>query len=103
MNSKTTSSEPVQDKPDKPTPPTPPNNPGAPIPQVRIDTTTPQLTDAPGNEAKLPHERDESVDMTKKTPHPEIQQAHRDLKKGLVNTDARAADGRPLGDDVPSP
>jgi hypothetical protein len=28
---------------------------------------------------------------------PEMEQAHNDLKRGLVDTDARASDGRPLG------
>ncbi len=78
-----------------------PPKPATPEPQ--IDTTTPQKPSDPGAAGKLPHERDESVNMTDQQPAPEMQQAHRDLKKGLVNTDARAADGRPLGDDVPTP
>lgn len=105
MNAHTTGPAPDPDNPGaaNATPKPPHHHPGAPIAQVRIDTTTAQPADAQGNAAKLPHERDESVDMTNQTPHPQMQQAHRDLKKGLVNTDARAADGRPLGDDVPSP
>lgn len=102
MNSKTAAPTPDEGNPDNQTPPTPHHDPGSRIPLARIDTTTPQSSDAPGHQAKLPHERDESITMTNQTPHPEMQQAHRDLKKGLINTDARAADGRPLGDDIPT-
>ena len=51
---------------------------------------------APGNESQLPHERDQSLHSTSVNTHPVIEQAHKDLKKGLVDTDARASDGRPL-------
>ena len=37
---------------------------------------------------KLPHERDQSVDMTDGIPSPQMQQAYRDVERGLVNTDA---------------
>lgn len=37
---------------------------------------------------KLPHERDQSVDMTDGAPSAEMQQAYRDVERGLVNTDA---------------
>lgn len=37
---------------------------------------------------KLPHERDQSVDMTDGIPSADMQQAHRDVKRGLVDTDA---------------
>lgn len=77
-----------------------PSKPTAPSSQV--DTTTPQQPSDPGAAGKLPHERDQSVNMTDQTPAPKMQQAHQDLQKGLVNTDARAADGTPLGDDVPT-
>ena len=92
----------TDDNPGNATPTPPHHDPGDRIPLARIDTTTPQSTDDPGHAGKLPHERDESVAMTKATPHPEMQQAHKDVQKGLGNTDARAADGRPLGDDVPT-
>ena len=36
---------------------------------------------------KLPHERDESVDMTHGEPDAQIQQAYRDVKRGLQDTD----------------
>lgn len=37
---------------------------------------------------KLPHERDQSVDMTDGIPSAHIQQAYLDVKRGLVDTDA---------------
>lgn len=37
---------------------------------------------------QLPHERDQSVDMTDGIPSATVQQAYKDLKRGLVNTDA---------------
>jgi hypothetical protein len=82
------------------TPSNPTNTPNAP--QAAIDTQTPQHPGDASNAAKLPHERDQSVNMTDATPSPEMQQAHRDVQKGLVDTDARGADGKPLGDDVPT-
>ncbi len=36
---------------------------------------------------KLPHERDQSVDMTQDTPHSEMKQAYSDLQRGLKDTD----------------
>ena len=36
---------------------------------------------------KLPHERDESVDMTHGTPDAHIEQAYRDVQQGLQDTD----------------
>lgn len=71
-------------------------------PESNIDTTTPQKPGDASATAKLPHERDQSVNMTDQAPSPEMQQAHRDLKKGMVDTDARGPDGKPLGDDVPT-
>ncbi|WP_284337922.1 hypothetical protein [Comamonas sp. NoAH] len=71
-------------------------------PETQIDTTRRQTPGDPGASGKLPHERDQSVNMTDQTPSPDMQQAHRDLKKGLVDTDARGTDGKPLGDDVPT-
>ncbi len=52
---------------------------------------------AHGNESQLPHERDQSLHATGGNVQPEMEQAHNDLKRGLVDTDARAGDGRPLG------
>lgn len=76
--------------------------PSPPAPAPRIDTTQAQKPSDSSNAAKLPHERDQSVNMTDQAPSPEMQQAHRDLQKGLVDTDARGPDGKPLGDDVPT-
>jgi hypothetical protein len=36
--------------------------------------------------AQLPHERDQSTDMTAATPDPAIHQAAKDLKRGLSDT-----------------
>lgn len=79
-----------------------PHNTTPNAPQADINTQSKQTPADTGNEAKLPHERDQSVNMTDHQPDPQMQQAHRDLKKGLVDTDARGADGKPLGDDVPT-
>ena len=79
------------------TPRTTPN-----APQADINTQAQQTPGDSGNAAKLPHERDQSVNMTDQQPAPEMQQAHRDLQKGMVDTDARGADGKPLGDDIPT-
>lgn len=37
---------------------------------------------------KLPHERDQSVNMTDGIPSADMQQAYRDVQRGLVDTDA---------------
>lgn len=34
----------------------------------------------------LPHERDQSIDMTDAPPDPQVQQASRDLRRGLQDT-----------------
>ena len=36
---------------------------------------------------KLPHERDQSVDMTHGQPDVQVQQAYRDVQRGLQDTD----------------
>ena len=73
--------------------------PGPTGPEPSIDTTKRQMpgpdtqgplkTDlAKDPEApKLPHERDESVDMTHGEPDAHMQQAYRDVKRGLQDTD----------------
>ncbi|MEG3002468.1 MAG: hypothetical protein RR855_18165 [Comamonas sp.] len=71
-------------------------------PETQIDTTVPQSPSDPGNAGKLPHERDQSVDATNRAPDPQMQQAYRDLQKGLVDTDARGASGRPLDSKAPA-
>lgn len=73
-----------------------------PPPPTEVDTTTPQSPNDPGHTGKLPHERDQSVDATDAKPDPTMKQAYSDLKKGLVDTDARGASGRPLGSKAPA-
>ena len=69
---------------------------------AQINTQQPQSPSDAGAAAKLPHERDQSVNMTDHTPSPEMQQAHHDVQRGMVDTDARNADGTPAGEDVPT-
>lgn len=70
--------------------------------EAQIDTTREQHPDDPSKAAKLPHERDQSLGATSDEIHPEMKQAHEDLKNGLKDTDARGKDGRPLGTKQPS-
>lgn len=65
--------------------------------ETKVNLTKKGDTSDPGNESRLPHERDQSLQSTGDLLHPEMKQAHNDLKKGLVDTDARATDGRPIG------
>jgi hypothetical protein len=59
----------------------------------RTNTTNP--TEQPGSgpenlkgpEPRLPHERDQATDMTNGERHPEVEQAYKDLKRGLQDTD----------------
>ena len=73
----------------------------SPAPPVRsVDTTTrstePDAQNATADASlqeqaempKLPHERDQSVDMTDGIPSAHMQQAYLDVKRGLVDTDA---------------
>ena len=53
---------------------------------------------------KLPHEQDESVGSTGGVPSPEMQQAYKDVKRGLQDTSrgtAADADYQKLKNDVP--
>ena len=43
--------------------------------------------DLRGPEARLPHERDQATDMTDGERHPEVEQAYKDLQRGLQDTD----------------
>lgn len=43
---------------------------------------------------KLPHERDQSVDMTHGQPDAQVQQAYRDVQRGLQDTDRGPPAGR---------
>lgn len=65
--------------------------------ETKINLTQGDSTPSPGHTALLPHEKDQSLQATEPNPHPEMKQAHQDVKSGLVDTDARAKDGRPLG------
>ncbi|GAB2816903.1 hypothetical protein GCM10027276_17480 [Comamonas piscis] len=82
--------------PDK-DPHTPPNS-----EETKVNTTRKQQPHDPGTQAKMPHEKDQSVGETSQQPSPEMEQAHTDLKRGLVDTDARAPDGRPKGSKQPA-
>lgn len=60
-----------------------------------VDTTAREDGDA--NESpKLPHERDESVDMTHGEPSEKMRQAHDDVVSGQKDTDARNSEARRL-------
>lgn len=78
-----------------------PVNPNPPAPPVRSVDTTSRAPDPDAQNAntddslkeqadmpKLPHERDQSVGMTDGNPSPAMQQAYKDVERGLVNTDA---------------
>lgn len=83
------------------TPPTAPRKeeeiiPSAPVPartERRVNTTRPAVQPGSGPEdlsapeSRLPHERDQAVDMTDGARHPEIEQAYEDLQRGLQDTD----------------
>ena len=66
--------------------------------ETRIDTTKPQGPQDASAAPKLPHERDQSPDASGRVPQPAMRQAAKDLKKGLIDTDARGKDGRPAID-----
>ena len=76
--------------------PTKSNPPFTHTPEVQINTEKRSRPNDPGSSAQLPHERDQSIDMTGGKKSPAMEQAHKDLKRGLRDTDARGADGRPL-------
>ncbi|CAN5287314.1 hypothetical protein BH11PSE9_BH11PSE9_19280 [soil metagenome] len=65
-----------------------PNLPGKTVPrEANADKTAVDLTDEThSGEAALPHERDQSVGMTGGVPSKTVQQAHRDVKRGLQDT-----------------
>ncbi len=51
----------------------------------------PAKEQAPGDRdalPQMPHERDQSVGMTDFNPSPKVQQAYKDVTRGLVDTDA---------------
>lgn len=70
--------------------------PSAPVPartERRVNTTQPQPQPGSGPEdltapeGRLPHERDQSIDMTDGARHPEVEQAYKDVQRGLRDTD----------------
>lgn len=70
--------------------------------EVKITNKRAQRPQDPGNQSKLPHERDQSIDSTRNEPHTEMKQAYKDVSKGLKDTDERAKDGRPVGSKIPT-
>jgi hypothetical protein len=83
---------------------------GAPSPSNLVSKTPRPPGSCPAtpedDRLELPHERDQATDSTARTPDPAIQQAHEDLKKGLVDTDMRATpglDARERARQVPGP
>ena len=73
--------------------------PSAPVPaRTERRTNTTRVVDSPdaprtqpenlqGPEARLPHERDQATEMTGGVPSPEVEQAYKDVKRGLQDTD----------------
>lgn len=55
-------------------------------PRQRPGTTGEAIPDD-AQKPKLPHERDESVDMTHGHPDAQVEQAYRDVERGLQDTD----------------
>lgn len=59
------------------------------VPEKKVQRGSVQVGDATASVSpKLPHERDESIGMTDGNPSALVQQAYRDVARGLVNTDA---------------
>ena len=70
--------------------------PSAPVPErTERRTDTIHRSEHPGSgpenlggpEARLPHERDQAIDMTGGERHPEIEQAYDDLQRGVPDMD----------------
>lgn len=78
----------------KATPPSP-QSPAVTGPaQVGQAPLAPGSSPAPqGRGLPLPHERDESTGVTDEEPNERIQQAARDIQRGLVDTDMHATPG----------
>ena len=51
-------------------------------PEAEVDLTKP----GPSSSPKMPNERDETSGMTGGVPSADVQQGHRDLKRGLQDT-----------------
>lgn len=74
-------------KPPVPTSPQRRDPPGRPADVRGIDLNAPAKPDAEPTEPHLPHERDQSKDMTGGEPDANVQQGWRDLERGLKDTD----------------
>ena len=61
-----------------------------------VNTTDREKDDTAVETPKLPHERDESVDMTHGEPSEKMRQAHDDVVSGQKDTDARNHEARRL-------
>ena len=61
-----------------------------------VNTTDREKDDTAVETPKLPHERDESVDMTHGEPADRMRQAHDDVVSGQKDTDARNTEARRL-------
>jgi hypothetical protein len=64
---------------------------GMPAKEPREQRSRPGEADTPKDDAveaslELPHERDQAVDMTDAKPNPVVEQAGRDVKRGVKDT-----------------
>ncbi|WP_159910900.1 hypothetical protein [Pantoea sp. 18069] len=80
----------------KPQTPEKSSTPTATIDTPRSVDTTEREDGDPSKAPKLPHERDESVDMTHGAPSEKMRQAHADIASGQQDTDARNTEARRL-------
>lgn len=81
--------------------PQPSVNTKVPVEQAQRNAET-QVEGADADSPQLPHERDQSVGMTDGNPSALVQQAYRDVKRGLVDTDA-AREAHNVGKPVTPP
>lgn len=73
------------------TPASPPAGKGMPSREPRVQRSRPGQHDTIKDGAveaslELPHERDQAVDMTNARPNPAVEQAGKDVKRGLTDT-----------------
>lgn len=71
--------------------PQPASGKGMPAKEPRVQRSRPGQADTAQDDAveaslELPHERDQAVDMTNAAPNPVVEQAGRDLKRGVKDT-----------------
>jgi hypothetical protein len=68
--------------------------------QEQVSTRKPLKND---DTPKLPHERDESFDSQSSETRDDMEQAHADIERGLVDTDRRGTPGiEQINDDTPA-